>query len=275
MTQSPIPEGEYAEVGAGLRMHYHSVGEGEAILFLHGSGPGASGWSNFSANAQVFAEKGYRCILPDSLGYGLSSKPTEGLYTLEFMGGAALKLMDHLGILRFTIVGNSQGGAQAIHLALKHPSRVEKLVLMAPGGLESRERYMEMPGIRSMMRCIYGPEGITREGMHKLFSKQVVDPSIIPPELIDKRYEVAMTQPRHVFESMRVGNLEARLGEIQCPTLGLWGKNDNFCPHSGAAKLEKQVPGARVISIEDCGHWVMVEHPELFNKSVLEFLADG
>jgi len=255
-------------------MHYHSLGEGPVILFLHGSGPGASGWSNFHPNAQVFAEKGYRCILPDSLGYGLSSKPTDGLYTLKFMAGAALKLMDRLGIVRFTIVGNSQGGAQAIYLAVNHPSRVENLVLMAPGGLETRERYMEMPGIRSMMRCIYGPEGITREGMHKLFSKQVVDPSVVPEGVVDARYEVAMTQPRHVFESMRVDNLEDRLSDIQCPTLGLWGKGDNFCPYSGAAKLEKNVPDCRVISIDECGHWVMVEHAELFNQSVLGFLGD-
>ena len=128
MTQ-PLPEGEYAEVGPGLRMHYHSLGKGPVVLFLHGSGPGASGWSNFRSNAAFFAAQGYRCILPDSLGYGLSSKPTDRPYTLGFMAGGAVTLMDALGVDRFTIVGNSQGGAQALQIALDHGERVEKLVL--------------------------------------------------------------------------------------------------------------------------------------------------
>jgi 4,5:9,10-diseco-3-hydroxy-5,9,17-trioxoandrosta-1(10),2-diene-4-oate hydrolase len=253
-------------------MHYHSIGEGPALLFLHGSGPGASGWSNFNENAAFFASKGYRCILPDSLGYGHSSKPVDRPYTLDFMAGAAVGLMDVLSIERFSIVGNSQGGAQAITIALKHAKRVEKLILMAPGGLEKRERYMEMSGIRSMIRCIYGPEGITLEGMRKVFTKQVVDPSNIPPGVIESRYEIALTQPRHVFESMRVDNQEESLPNIHCPTLGLWGSNDLFCPPSGAEKLATGIPNCRVILINQCGHWVMVEHADLFNRSVLDFL---
>ena len=94
---------------------------------------------------------------------------------------------------------------------------------MAPGGLETRETYMEMRGIRSMMRCIYGPEGITLDGMQRVFTKQVVDPGRVPEGVIARRYEVAMTQPRHVFEAMRVDNLTDRLPEITQPTLALWG----------------------------------------------------
>jgi 4,5:9,10-diseco-3-hydroxy-5,9,17-trioxoandrosta-1(10),2-diene-4-oate hydrolase len=271
----PLPEGEYAEVGPGLRMHYHSVGNGPVLLFLHGSGPGASGWSNFRSNAAVFANHGYRCILPDSLGYGLSSKPTDRPYTTAFMAGGALALMDVLGIDRFTIVGNSQGGAQAIHLAVTNGERVEKLVLMAPGGLEARERYMEMSGIRSMLRCIYGPEGITLAGMQKVFTKQVADPSNIPEGVIEARYKVALTQPRHVFETMRVDNLEERLSEVSCPTLGLWGTGDLFCPVSGAEKLATRIADCRVILFSRCGHWVMVEKSDVFNRSVLDFLQNG
>jgi 4,5:9,10-diseco-3-hydroxy-5,9,17-trioxoandrosta-1(10),2-diene-4-oate hydrolase len=267
----PLPEGRFADVGDGLRMHFHSVGEGPVVLFLHGSGPGASGWSNFRENAAVLADQGFRCLLPDSLGYGLSSKPTDRPYTLEFMAGAAVSLVDTLGIDRFSLVGNSQGGAQAIHIALAHPERVHKLVLMAPGGLEERETYMEMPGIRSMLRCIYGPEGLTLDGMQRVFTKQVFDPSKIPEGVIERRFAVAQTQPRHVFETMAVPNQEARLSEIRAPTLALWGKNDVFCPPSGAEKL-RRIPDCTVVEIEDCGHWVMVEHGDLFNQEVLEFL---
>lgn len=272
---SALPEGHYAEVTHGLRMHYHRIGEGEPILFLHGSGPGGSGYSNFAANAEFLAQHGYCCILADSFGYGLSDKPTDHAYTLEFMSGGAVALMESLGFDQYAICGNSQGGALAIRIALDHPERVSKLVLMAPGGLEARETYMEMRGIRSMLRCIYGPEGITLDGMRRVFAKQVVDPSIVDPAVIEKRFAISKTQPIEVFKTMRVDNQEDRLGELECPVLGLWGMQDQFCPPSGATKLATGVKDCRVVLLNQCGHWVMVEHGDVFNRTVLDFLDHG
>lgn len=266
------PEGIYAEVGDGLRMHANVVGQGPPVLFLHGSGPGASGWSNFAANAQALAEAGYQAILADSLGYGRSSKPEDVDYTLEFMSEAAVRLMDHLGHEQFTVVGNSQGGAQAIRIALHHPQRVSRLVLMAPGGLEPRETYMAMRGIRSMLRCVFGPEGITEDGMRRVFQKQLFDPGQLSEAVVQQRTEAALNQPRRVFETMRVDNQADRLGELRCPVLGMWGADDLFCPPSGVTTLVEQIPDCRVVVFARCGHWVMVEYPDRFNRLVIDFL---
>jgi 4,5:9,10-diseco-3-hydroxy-5,9,17-trioxoandrosta-1(10),2-diene-4-oate hydrolase len=272
---SPIPHGTFTEVDHGWTLHHHTYGAGHPVLFLHGSGPGASGWSNFRHNAPAFVAAGFQPILLDSLGYGLSSKPTDVPYTMEHMAGSAVRLMERLGHDRYTLVGNSQGGAQAIWIALNHPERVERLILMAPGGLEARETYMGLKGIRSMLRCIYGPEGITLEGMWKVFQKQLFDPSILTEEVVKHRFDVAMTQPRHVFESMRVPNQEDRLGELSCPVLGLWGTDDVFCPPSGAQKLATRCPHARVTLLNRCGHWVMVEHQPVFDRLCVDFLLHG
>ena len=272
---SALPEGQYATTRAGHRLHYHLVGEGSPVLWLHGSGPGASGWSNFRDNALALAEHGYQSILVDSIGYGLSDKPTDVDYGLGFMADCAADVMAALGHERYAIVGNSQGGAQAIRIARSYPERVSRLVLMAPGGLETRDTYMEMKGIRSMVRCIYGPEGITLEGMKKVFTKQVYDPGEVPEGVIERRTEIAHTQPIHVFRTMKVDNQEDQLDQVRCPTLGLWGMNDLFCPPSGAQKLATRIPDCRVILINRCGHWVMVEHAELFNRSVADFLNHG
>ena len=268
------PEGRYVEIDDGLQLHCNVIGEGPPVLFLHGSGPGASGWSNFAANATALSDAGYQAILADSLGYGRSSKPTDLDYTLERMSTCAAQLMERLGHERYSIVGNSQGGAQAIRIALTHPERVERLVLMAPGGLEDRETYMQMNGIRSMLRCIYGPEGITLDGMHRVFRKQLFDSSALSEAVVEERYALAMTQPRHVFETMRVPDQSERLSEIQCPVLGMWGMNDVFCPPSGAWMLAEQIPDCRVMLFNRCGHWVMVEHAARFNRLVVDFLGD-
>ena len=81
----PVPEGSYADIGNGLRMHYHDVGRGQPLVWLHGSGPGASGYSNFKKNYPFFAERGHRCIVVDNLGFGelscYSGGPFRGVTT--------------------------------------------------------------------------------------------------------------------------------------------------------------------------------------------------
>ena len=262
------------DVGDGLHLHTTRFGAGEKVVFLHGSGPGASGLSNFRSNAVHLAEAGYEALLVDSLGYGRSAKPTDRPYTLELMATCALRAMDALAIDQATLVGNSQGGAQAIWLALHHPDRVKKLVLMAPGGLETRETYMALSGIRSMARCLYGPDGLTRQGLEIVLRKQVYDPMLVTAELVDERFATAQSQPLHVFQSMVVPDLTERLGEISCPVLALWGMNDVFCPPSGAVKIAERVASARVVLLPRCGHWVMVENARLFDRYVLDFLEN-
>ena len=273
MTEKLVPEAKYADVGEGLRIHYQEHGTGEPLLWLHGSGPGASGWSNFKHNYPYFAERGFRCIVPDTLGYGYSSKPEDRPYTLDFLGGKVKALLDALGVERCAVVGNSHGGAMAIWLALEHPELVSKLVVMGPGGLEDREAYMAMKGIRSMAKAFFG--GITRESMRKVFELQLWDPSLVTDGLIEERTQIAELQPKHVLSSMVVPNLSPRLGEIRCPTLGLWGVNDQFCPASGAMKLAEGIPDARVMLLSHCGHWVMVEHAATFNRLCVDFLREG
>lgn len=74
---------------------------------------------------------------------------------------------------------------------------------------------------------------------------------------------------------MMVPNMESRLGEIRCPILGFWGSNDNFNPVSGAQRIIDGAKQARFIVLNQCGHWVQVEHRALFNRSCLEFLRFG
>ena len=83
---------------------------------------------------------------------------------------------------------------------------------------------------------------------------------------------VAVHQPRNLFSTMMVPNMTERLEELHAPILGFWGTNDNFNPATGALKVLNHAPNARFIMLNQCGHWVQVEHRELFNKACLEFL---
>jgi 4,5:9,10-diseco-3-hydroxy-5,9,17-trioxoandrosta-1(10),2-diene-4-oate hydrolase len=269
---SPVPIGKFAEIGGGLRIHYHEQGNGEPLLFLHGSGPGASGFSNFRGNFPFFAERGFRVLVPDTLGFGYSSKPDDVDYGMERVLGALERFLDQQSLESAAVIGNSHGGALAISLALKRPELVKKLVLMAPGGLERRETYLEMKGIRAMMKVFLSPDGLTRESMKKLFSLQLFDSGLITDQIIEERLAIAETQPKRVLTTLGVPELTPELGRIKCPVFGLWGVDDQFCPVSGALKIAQNCPDSRVLLLSRCGHWVMVEYPDLFNRLVLDFL---
>ena len=270
-----VPEAKYAEIGDGLRVHYHEAGQGPAVVFLHGSGPGASGWSNFRHNAGYFADKGFRAILPDTLGFGYSSKPDVAAYTLDFLVGALERFLSAIGVERCAVVGNSHGGAMAIRLALRRPETVERLVLMAPGGLEERDVYMKMEGIRAMVKTVMDPAGVTRAAMRRVFELQLFDPSLVTEELIDERIQIAELQPKQVLTSMQVPNLAPDLGRLACPIFTLWGVDDKFCPMSGAVTIARGCRRARVLLLSECGHWVMVEKAALFNDACVRFLAEA
>lgn len=270
----PLPVGHYQTLPNGVRLHYLDQGEGPVVLWLHGSGPGASGYSNFKGNAPEFVAAGYRNILLDLPGFGRSDKPEDVQYNLDFFVDCVGEFLQAIGVTRCTLLGNSLGGAIALGLALRHPQLAEKLILLAPGGVEERETYFQMPGILRMVGLFNaGPIGI--EEMRSMMSLQLFDASILPEDLLLERVAVAVLQPKNLFSTMMVPNMESRLSEITCPILGFWGSNDNFNPVSGAQRIIDGAAKARFIVLNQCGHWVQVEHRELFNRSCLEFLRFG
>jgi 4,5:9,10-diseco-3-hydroxy-5,9,17-trioxoandrosta-1(10),2-diene-4-oate hydrolase len=275
MTANPAAS-LYHEYAKGLVLHYtlHEPSEpAGTVIFIHGSGPGASGWSNFKQNVQAFQLAGYRCVVYDQWGYGATSKPTDVDHTLHFFVDGLVSLMDGLGIERATLIGNSLGGAVALGAALDHASRVDKLILMAPGGIESKEDYFAMPGIQEMVKYPMGSPEFTREVLANLLTLLVYDNAAVDEVLIEERWSTLQTQNAHVLISMAIPDLTSRLGEVEQPILVFWGTDDHFCPASGAWKLLDRCPSVQAEILNQCGHWVMAEHPPLFNQRCLDFLA--
>ena len=273
-----IPEGKYLDIGevAGLpqRIHYHEQGEGEAVIFLHGAGGGASGYSNFKGNYPEFAEAGFRSIVPDLIGYGLSSKPDLEQYDLDLFIAGVKGLVDGLGLEKITLLGNSLGGAVALGYALAYPDEVARLILMAPGGVEDLDTYLAMPGIANMF-AIYKSGKTGTEAMRAVMTMQLFDPSLLTDEIINERAPIAATQTQASRSVMKVPNMTGQLHQLRCPVFGFWGVNDQFNPASGTMKLMDNCPQARMVLVNRCGHWVQVEHRELFNRSCIDFLQNG
>ncbi len=271
-----LPEANYANCANGYKIHYLDEGEGEAVVFLHGSGPGASGYSNFKGNYPAFVEAGYRCIIPDHIGYGFSDKPDDVDHPLAFFVECIKQTLDVAGVERCTLVGNSLGGAIAFGLALEYPDLVDKLILMAPGGLNDLPDYQAMPGMQKVFKVFGSGEPVTPEVMKDLFATGLMhDPSHATDELVAERMQIMQIMNGHVMATMQIPNLVDQLHRIECPSLAFWGMDEQMMPESGLMKMVKAMPHLRTILVNECGHWVMVEHEGVFNRACLDFLQHG
>ncbi|WP_101756661.1 alpha/beta fold hydrolase [Oceanicoccus sp. KOV_DT_Chl] len=269
-----LPEGNYADCANGHRMHYLDVGEGPVVVFLHGSGPGASGHSNFKGNYLWLVEQGYRCLVLDLVGFGFSDKPDDVDHPLSFFVECVKQTLDVIGVKNCAVVGNSLGGAIAIGLALECPKLVEKLILLAPGGMSPTEEYMEMSGMLKMIEVYGSGEPITAEVMKELFSFGLMhDPKYATDELVAERLQIMEIMNFHVMMTMQIPHLVEKLPELACPVLAFWGTNERMMPDSGILGLAKNCENLKMILVSECGHWVQVEHEEMFNRESLEFLS--
>ncbi|MAT92389.1 MAG: 3-oxoacyl-ACP reductase [Halioglobus sp.] len=270
---SPLPRGHHADCPNGQRIHYLDQGEGPVVVFLHGSGPGASGHSNFKGNYPWLAQQGYRCIVPDLVGFGYSDKPEDVQYPLGFFVECLQQTLQAAGVSRCTVVGNSLGGAVAIGLALDYPDLVDGLILMAPGGMSPREDYLQMPAMQKMFEIYLSEGGVNADSMRELFEFGLVyDAAHVTDELLAERLHVMELMNTQVMLSMDIPHLAERLAELQCPVLVFWGANDRMMPENGMLALAQNCPRMKMIVLSECGHWAMVEHEELFNRECLAFL---
>lgn len=275
---------EQTVVVNGRTIFYAEAGSGAAVVLLHGGGPGASGVTNYSRNIDALARR-FRVIVPDMPGYGRSTKTLDQSDPFGCLADAIRGLLDVLGLEKAHLVGNSYGGAAALRLALDTPHRVDRLVLMGPGGIGTT-RALPTAGLNSLM-SYYGGDGPSRDKLASFIRTYLVyEGDSVPDELIDLRYHasidpdvVANPPLRRPSGPLALRTLwrmdltrDARLKHLQTPTLVLWGRDDKVNRPAGGPMLLNTLPNAELVMTSHTGHWLQWERAELFNKLVCEFL---
>ena len=157
------------------------------------------------------------------------------------------------------------------HLVALALHSLRKLIVMAPGGIEDREVYDVMPGIKKLLTDFLGGNMDQKkiEGLLELFP---YDSSIVTKEMIDERMEILPLMNSQVMATMDIPNMESDLSKITQPVLAFWGMNDQFIPVSGAMKIGSGCPNAQIMLFSQCGHWVMIEQEKAFNDACINFL---
>ncbi|NYV75889.1 alpha/beta fold hydrolase [Streptomyces sp. UH6] len=267
---------------ADWELRYYEAGSGHPLVLLHGSGPGATGWSNFAGNIEALAEH-FHVYAVDMPGWGESSAAT--VDQLDHVD-AAIQFLDALGIEKAAFVGNSMGGQTSIRLATEHPGRITHLVTMGPpvGRIPTLFGAGDGPseGLKVLIEAYRDP---SPENMRRLVEIMVFDKArFATPELCEARSDAALARPEHLanyVEGLPKGAPLPKwvrpelLSRIEVPTLLIHGRDDRVVSYETSLFLLANIPDSRLVVLNRCGHWAMIEHPDEFNRLVTDFVANN
>lgn len=258
----------------GVKTNYHDLGEGRPVILIHGSGPGVTAWANWRLNLPALSES-MRAIAPDMLGFGYTERPADGVYTMERWRGHLMDFADALDLREFDIIGNSFGGALALSMAVHHPDRIRRMVLMGAAGLEFE--------LTEALDKVWGYEPSV-EAMREMLDIFAYDNSLVSDELAEMRYRASIQPGFHeafsaMFPAPRQRHIAAlatpedEIAKIACPTLILHGREDRVLPMSNSLRLFDLIKTSEVHLFGKCGHWTQIEHKDRFNLLVSDFLV--
>lgn len=259
----------------GLTTNYHDEGDGRPLILLHGSGPGVTAWANWRLVIPQLSPS-RRVIAPDLVGFGYTERP-EGLrFTMDSWTAQIIDLMDALGIEKADLVGNSFGGGLALRLAIQHPDRVGRLVLMGSMGIS----FPITHGLDAVWGYTPSPEN-----MLAVLDLFVDNKALATPDLANLRYEASI-QPgfQDAFASMfpeprqagveSMASPEDAIGKIGNRTLIVHGREDQVIPLDNSFRLLQLIDDAQLHVFGHCGHWTQIEQTDRFCGLVNDFLSE-
>jgi 2-hydroxy-6-oxo-6-phenylhexa-2,4-dienoate hydrolase len=261
-------------------IHYNDAGTGETVIMLHGGGPGASGWSNYYRNIDALADAGLRVILMDCPGFNKSGEIISDVSRPLLNAHAIKGLLDHLGLEKAHLIGNSLGGATALNFALEYPDHLGRMVLMGPAGMgASIMQANPQEGIKRMMKLYHEPTYPNFVDMLEVF---VFSPSAITEDLRTGRWSNIESRPQHLknflassaLAPIPTWDVSARVKLIKHKSLITWGRDDRFVPIDNGLRLINQLQDAQLHIFSQCGHWAQWEHAEAFNRLSADFLTN-
>ena len=269
----------------GLRTHYlHAGDSGKPVVLLHGAGMDSAALSWESAIGPL--ARGHRVVALDLPGYGETDRPNVE-FSNTFYTQFAVDFMDQLGLAQVCVVGLSLGGAIALELCLTEPRRVQKLVLVAPFGLQQRiplhkvsYLLVRMPGLIALTWALLRTSPfLIRWSMRRIvYNATALSDDLVHAILHEARRPGAGRAFQSYLKSCLKWNsinpyLVPRLKEIAIPTLIIHGADDSLVPNKYAQNAHALIPGSQLSVIRPCGHWPPRENSDEFNERLLTFLA--
>lgn len=258
----------------GIATNYHRVGSGDPVFLIHGSGPGVSAWANWRLILPDLAQE-FDVVAPDIVGFGFTDRPDGFEYNMANWRQHLLGFADAIGLEKFSLVGNSFGGGLAISMAVNHPERVDKLILMGAAGVS----FPLTDGLDRVWG--YEPSLEAMEDLMKLFAwDQELGAN---KDLAKLRYEASIRPGFHesfsqMFPAPRQNGIEDlatpedQIRRITAPTLIVHGRDDQIIPVENSYRFHQLIDDSQLHVYGQCGHWTQIEKAPEFTQLVANFL---
>lgn len=258
----------------GVRIHYLDNDRKAAkrtILMIHGFGDSSLGWVQF---ARLFRDNGFRIVVPDLPGFGLSDKKSDTDYRYVAQARRLAGLMQSLEVSRYHVAGNSMGGGVAAELSIQQPLAVQSLTLMDAAGIHFRPTDLD----RSLLAGRNFLVMKKPEDFDAMLSFASAQRPVMPRPVLDYLSERAVKDSalherifhEALFEDINF--LLPKLDAIKAPTLILWGEKDRVLHPDNAAVFNKYIKGSQVVIMPNVGHIPMAEVPYESAAIVIKFI---
>ncbi len=251
----------------GLQVHLRDEGpqdDPEPVVLLHGTSDSLHTWDGW---AQVL-QRQRRVIRFDLPGFGLTGPNADNDYSVARYQRFVGALLDHLGVQRCALVGNSLGGQIAWATALAQPQRVRRLVLVDAGGYPTPPQEVPLAfrlarnsGARKLLEHVL-PRGLVQDRLRNLYG----DKAKVTPALVDRYYDMALRPGNRRALGYRMDQALAagdshRIAQLALPTLVMWGGRDRLVPLQSGRQFARDIAGARLVVFGDLGHLPHQEDP--------------
>lgn len=256
-----------------FKLHYLEAGRGAPVVLLHGLGGDGSRWK---PNIEPLA-KDFHVFALDEIGFGQSDKPLANYHTgmlSEFLVG----FLKAVNVPKASLVGNSMGASVALYTAVHFPEAVDKIVLADGGGFRAPDAAAR-PASPADLHRRQIQNSVTRDETREFFRILFHNKDLVTDKMVDDQLALRLRSAFAITKMQEAGErgslIEDQVRGVKAPTLILWGKYDELANPSGADRLERTIPGARKIIIDNCGHMPQLEKADEFNRLVRDFLQGG
>jgi pimeloyl-ACP methyl ester carboxylesterase len=272
----------------GVKTHYVEAGDGEAVVLVHGGGPGASGEHGWRNTIPELA-KHYRVLAIDMIGFGLTDKPLVE-YSFEVLKDHLAGFIETLCLEPVRLMGNSVGAYVIVKCALDYPDRVKKVLMVSTAnvaramGVAVPETIATAEGMKALVAALENP---TKETMRAFLERIVHQADHISDELIESRLRYAVLpgakeagtslirymrarlkdDPNH----QQIYDLRSRLPRLAIPLCLVWGGADRFAPVELGNKLSELLRAMEYHVLKNSGHQCQNDEIELFNEIAIRF----
>lgn len=245
----------------GLKINYKIAGEGPAVFILHGWGSSSGNWQGIGSQ---IAKEGFCVYLLDLPGFGASSPPLK-VWGISEYASFLVAFLNVIGENKIILAGHSVGGQIALRLALNNPSRVHKLILLAPAAVRRNpgiKEYLLQRFSKVLTFFIYlAPINIQRN-IKRIGYKMISRPDYV------KTYGIM----REIFQRVIREDLTPSFPLVTVPTFLIWGKEDRITPLKDARIMERAIPGAQLFLISKSGHNLHVDAPHELIKLIISLV---